>query len=181
MLRCTIACWVVATTFSIPASVHGDVIPICPFEGALSENFDSFSQGARQQMSILDGFGRIRNLTEGGALKVEYSSSLNGVLVVPHSPPLMMGQLGISEWEFDEPVARFGGFWANNSRFDDALVDFYDDNGELIDSVAVPVPNSGAWYWNGWESDVPIKWIVVVGNDTEYLNGFIWFDDVQID
>jgi hypothetical protein len=93
----------------------------------------------------------------------------------------MLGQLGISMWGFTTPVTQFGSYFANNSRFDDAQVDFYDENGDLIDSVTATVPNSGDWTWNGWESDVPIKYIIITGNDEEFLNGFIWFDDVQVD
>jgi hypothetical protein len=34
------------------------------------------------------------------------------------------------------------------------------------------------WTWNGWESDVPVKSIQVVGNGL--INGFIWYDNVQM-
>jgi hypothetical protein len=99
-----------------------------------------------------------------------------------HSLPWMVGQLGISEWEFNSPVVQFGGYFANNSRFDDARIDFFDENGALIDSVTATVPKARFpldWTWNGWQSDVPIKSFVVTGNDTVFVNGFIWFDDVQ--
>jgi hypothetical protein len=92
----------------------------------------------------------------------------------------MLGQLGISMWRFTTPLTQFGSYFANNSRFDDAQVDFYDEYGNLIDSVTATVPNSGDWTWNGWESDVPIMYIVITGNDQEFFNGFIWFDDVQV-
>jgi hypothetical protein len=168
------------TALSLSPFVCGDVVPIDPFNGAYSESFDDFSQGARQEAIIMGGFGTVRNTTPGGSLKVEYSSSLNGRLVRPYSPPLMMGQLGISRWEFDEPMNQFGSYFANNSRFDDAQVDLYDENGCWIDSMLATVPNSGDWTWNGWQSDVPIKYIIITGNDVEFLNGFIWFDDVQV-
>jgi hypothetical protein len=173
-------CMVLAA-LSIVVPARGDVIPIAPFAGALSENFDNLSvSGAQQQLSIMGGLGTVSNLTPGGALKLEFSSSLDGVLVVPHSPPKMLGQLGISAWEFDEPLTRFGSYFANNSRFDNAQVDFYDANGGLIDSVTALVPTgSTRWTWNGWQSTVPIQQIVITGNDTAFLNGFIWFDDVQ--
>src|SRR5262249_26879248 len=75
---------------------------------------------------------------------------------------------------------RLGGYFANNSRVDDAQVDFYDENGDWIDSATATIPNSGGWSWNGWESDVPIKWIVIAGNDEGFGHAFIWVDDVQI-
>jgi hypothetical protein len=180
MIRCSIPFALLLAALSISPPARGDVVPIDSFVGVLSENFDDFPEGAKQVVQILEGFGRVGNLTDGGALKVEYSSSLDGILVVPHSPPLMMGQLGISVWKFHRPVTQFGSYFANNSRFDDAQVDFYDENADLIDSVTATVPNTGEWTWNGWESDVPIKHIVITGNDAGFLNGFIWFDDVQV-
>jgi hypothetical protein len=166
----------------ISPAARGDFISIGPFQGALSDDFNSYSQGARQEQSIMGGAGTVRNLTPGGSLKMEFASSLGGRLVLPHSPPLMMGQLGISEWEFNDPLFQFGGYFANNSRFDDAQIDFFDVNGALIASVTATVPVAqfpGDWTWNGWQSDVPIKRIVITGNDTAFVNGFIWFDDVQ--
>jgi hypothetical protein len=165
-----------------PAARGGMVTPIGPFQGALSDDFNSYNIFAYQQLSIMGGAATVSNLTPGGALKIEFSSSLGGRLVVSHSPPRMLGQLGISEWDFDQPLADFGGYFANNSRFDDARVDFFDGNGALIDSVTATVPiaqSSQDWHWNGWHSDVPIKRFVVTGNDTGFANGFIWFDDVQ--
>jgi hypothetical protein len=169
-----------AALWILPAA-YGGVLLIGPFEGALSDDFNSYSQGVRFEQSIMGGAGTVR-VMPGGSLKMEFSSSLGGRQVLPHSPPLMFGQIGISEWVFNDPVVQFGGYFANNSRFDDARVDFFDVNGALIDSVTATVPIAQFpkdWHWNGWQSDVPIKSFVVTGNDTEFLHGFIWFDDVQ--
>jgi hypothetical protein len=181
MVRQFIPLWLALAALSLSSPSRADVVAIDPFDGVLSEHFDSFSQGGGlQELVILDGFATVRNLTPGGAIKVEYYSSRDGLVVVPHSPPLMMGQMGIMEWEFEEPLSQFGSYFANNSRVDDAQVDFYDENGAWIDSMTATIPNSGSWYWNGWESDVPIKWIVISGNDEGFGNAFIWVDDVQI-
>jgi hypothetical protein len=165
----------------VPAA-YGDVVPIGPFQGALSEDFNSVNQTKYQELSIMGGAGTVRNLTPGGALAIEFFSSLGGRAIVAHSPPWMLGQLGISAWEFNDPLVQFGGYFANNSRFDDARIDFFDVNGARIDSATVTVPKARDqhdWTWNGWQSDVPIKRFVVTGNDTVFLSGFIWFDDVQ--
>jgi hypothetical protein len=51
----------------------------------------------------------------------------------------------------------------------------------LIGSAAAKVPkNVRGWTWNGWQSDVPIRRLVVTGNDAAFLHGFIWFDDVAV-
>jgi hypothetical protein len=169
-----------AALWILPAA-YGGVILIGPFDGALSDDFNSYSQGVRYEQSIMGGAGTV-TVSNPGSLKMEFFSSLGGRALSPHSPPLMFGQIGISKWDFNDPVVQFGGYFGNNSRFDDARVDFFDVNGALIDSVTATVPKAEFpqdWTWNGWQSDVPIKSFVVMGNDTEFLNGFIWFDDVQ--
>jgi len=161
-------------------SVAG-IIPIGPFAGASSEDFDNTGvEGATQTLDVSGGLATIRNLTAGGALKVELSSSLDGDLVVPRSAPWMVGQLGIAEWTFAQPVSQFGGYFENNSRFDDAVVDFYDRSGSLIESLTATIPKDAQdWTWNGWHSDTPIGRIVITGNDAAFFHGFIWYDDFE--
>jgi hypothetical protein len=165
---------------NVPSPV-GAIAGIGPFQGATSEGFDQLGlTGAQQRVSIFGKTATVTNLTQGGALKIERSSSLNGVLVTPRSAPLMLGQLGISQWVFNPPLIKFGGYLANNSRFDDATVDFYDVSNALIGSVTASVPKSyRGWTWNGWQSSVPVHRLVVTGNDVAFLHGFIWFDDMQ--
>jgi hypothetical protein len=166
-----------------PADGQG-VTPVGPFAGDHSENFDNLGLPfgfAVQQLTIFGGFGEVRNLTPGGSIKFETSSSLNGNLVVCRSSPGMIGQLGVSEWRFPSPVARFGGYWENNSRFDDARVDLYGVDGALLGTETAAVSASAhVWTWNGWQSEVPIGRLVVTGNDPGLLNGFIWYDDMEV-
>jgi hypothetical protein len=160
----------------------GGIVPIGPFVGTNSENFDNTGvDGATQTLDVFGGLATIRNLTSGGALKVERSSSLDGVLELPRSAPWMVGQLGIAEWTFAKPVSEFGGYFANNSRFDDAVVDFYDPSGALLGSLTATIPaKAQTWTWNGWQSDKPIGSLVITGNDAGFLHGFIWYDDFQL-
>jgi RNA polymerase sigma factor (sigma-70 family) len=162
--------------------LSGGLTEVGPFRGTSSEGFDHLGiTGAQQKITILGRTATVSNLTHGGALKLEMSSSLDGVLVRPRSAPLMMGQLGISEWVFNPPLVRFGSYFQNNSRFDDATVDFYDLSDTLVGSMTAKVPKSfRGWTWNGWQSAVPVHRLVITGNDAEFLHGFIWFDDVQV-
>jgi RNA polymerase sigma factor (sigma-70 family) len=165
------------------ASPHrGPVAQLGPFQGAASEGFDALGVEVTQQgISILGKTATVSNLTHGGALKVAAGSSMGGVLVTAHSQSFMLGQIGISEWVFSTPLTKFGAYFANNSRFDDAKVDLYDVNDILIGSAKARVPKSlRGWTWNGWQSDVPIHRLVVTGNDAGFMHGFIWFDDVQV-
>jgi len=164
------------------AAWGGGIVPIGPFVGTNSENFDHLGvEGATQTLTVFGGLATIQNLTSGGALKVEMSSSLDGVLEDPRSPPWMVGQLGIAQWTFAKPVSEFGGYFANNSRFPDAVVDFYDVSGSPIGELTATIPNAAlTWTWNGWESSTPIGSIVITGNDAGFLHGFIWYDDFQL-
>jgi hypothetical protein len=165
-----------------PAISRAGIVTIGPFAGTNSENFDNTSvDGAKQVLDVLGGLATIRNLTSGGALKVERSSSLDGDLVVRRSAPWMVGQLGIAEWTFSRPVSDFGGYFENNSRFDDANVDFYDKSGALLGSRSATVPKDAqTWTWNGWHSDTPTAKLVITGNDAVFLHGFIWYDDFEM-
>jgi hypothetical protein len=164
------------------AARAGGIVAIDPFVGTSSENFDNTGvEGATQTLNVFGGLATIQNLTSGGALKVELSSSLDGVQEFPRSTPWMVGQLGIARWTFATPVSEFGGYFANNSRFPDAVIDFFDRGGSLIGELSATVPDAAlTWTWNGWRSDTPIGSIVMTGNDVGFLNGFIWYDDFQL-
>jgi hypothetical protein len=164
------------------AAQAGGITPIGPFVGTSSEDFEHTGvDGATQTLTVFGGLATIKNLTSGGALKVERSSSLDGVLELPRSGSWMVGQLGIAEWDFAKPVSDFGGYFANNSRFPDAVVDFYDTKGSKIGELSATIPDAAlTWTWDGWHSDTPIGKIVITGNDTVFLNGFIWYDDFQL-
>jgi hypothetical protein len=160
------------------------VFPIGPFTGTRSDDFSNDGPGGaggHQTVVIFNGLTTVNNTTPGGALKIEFSSSLNGDLVTPRSAPLMFGQIGISQWIFNSPVTQLGGYWQNNSRFDDATVQFFDANSNLLASLNATDPHGTSnWTWNGWQSTVPISSITVTGNDIGFLNGFIWWDDFQV-
>ena len=133
----------VAALLAPTAAQAGGLVPIGPFVGTNSENFDNTGvDGATQTLTVFGGLATIKNLTAGGALKVERSSSLDGVLQVPRSDPWMVGQLGIAQWDFARPVSQFGGYFANNSHFNDTVVDFYDPSSSLIGSLTATIPNT---------------------------------------
>jgi hypothetical protein len=175
----------VVLTLVIHAPALGQVVfPIGPFTGTRSDDFSNDGPGGaggHQQVIIFNGFTTVNNTTPGGALKIEFSSSLNGDLVTPRSPPLMFGQIGISQWLFSSPVTQLGGYWENNSGVDDAVVRFFDANNNLLATLNATDPHlAQTWTWNGWQSTVPFSSITVTGNDPSLLNGFIWWDDFQV-
>lgn len=177
-VRC-FACFTL-TLLVITAPASAAVTTAGPFVGDYHDNFDQYwpNVNAVQELDVFDHHGVIRNLTSGGAIKIELGSELNGDLVLPINKT-MMGQLGIADWVFNQPVSRFGGMWENNSHADDATVTFFDSNNNLLGTQIANVPTNGqTWVWNGWQSDVPIKRIHVVGNGI--INGFIWYENMEM-
>lgn len=134
----------------LSASCRADVIAIGPFTGMAADTFNQYNNTmAEQVLPVFGGLGVIRNMTQGGAIKVEWGSQFSGKWVHPRSG-MMMGQLGIGQWEFDVPVTRFGGWWENNSGVSDAIVAFYDAQNLLLGerNATIPFQQSG-WTWNG--------------------------------
>lgn len=124
------------------ASAQAAVQPVAPFQSDYSADFNRFSGvQAVQVLDVFDQTATISNLTDGGAIKIELSSTLNGDLVRPRSG-WMMSQLGIGQWDFESPAVQFGGYFENNSGADDATPSFYDANDVLIDAVVADIPVS---------------------------------------
>jgi len=160
-------------------SVHAAVQSIDPFAGEATDTFNQHnSVDAVQSLPVLEGLATLDMLSDGGAIKLEFSSNLGGDQVTAISD-MMAGQLGIAEWNFNQPMRRFGAWWENNSGADDATVEFFDDDGQLIDTMIADVPvDAQQWTWNGWESDTPFSSIRVTGNGL--VNGFLWYENVQV-
>lgn len=152
---------------------------ISAFNSPPIETFDEYhATNAVPRLSVLNGAGTVTNRTEGGSIKLEFSSSLAGDLVTPISG-MMMGQLGIADWEFAHPVRRFGALIENNSGMDGGTAYFYDATDNLIGTLLVVAPvKAQRWTWNGWESDTPFKRLRVVGNGL--INGFLWYENVRV-
>ena len=173
--------WLVASLV-LTSSLQADLISIGPFIGDRSENFSSFP-GGTGNMSSLDIFGGDVSLatTNNGSIKIEFSSLRDGDQVVPYSPPVMMGHFHPLEWHFHTPISQFGGFFENNSRFDDIEISFYNSQDNLIGTVVANAPKADqVWTWNGWRSNVLVSRITTAGFDVAFLSGFVWYDNMEI-
>lgn len=167
-------------------NAKADITAIGHFTGDVSDHFGSLAGGSvhPQSVTIFGGSATATNIHPSGALAVFGNSTrgqTNGDTVVARSAPVMLGQIGITRWDFQTPLSQFGAYFENNSRFDDVIVDFYDTDLNLIGTrTATTAKDAQTWTWNGWHSDTPISRIVTTGNDTEFFGGFIWFDDAQL-
>jgi len=158
-----------------------EVTPIGSFVGDKSDPLNYPFTLIAASIDIFGGAGRLHSYNDvATAIHLLLSSSLGGDLVSPHSGTKVLGfTTGPGWFEFDEPVVRFGAWWNNNSGDDGALVEFFDASGTPIATATATAPAAGnVWVWNAWESDIPIGSIRVTGFGL--LDGFIWFDDLQI-
>src|SRR5262245_34112146 len=103
----------IAACLGLFSPAYSQVIPICPFTGAVSENVTvpGVPLPSYQSYPIFGGQGLVKNIHPSGALKIEFSSERGGDIVLPHSPSTFGGQIGISEWTFPTPLAKFGAYW----------------------------------------------------------------------
>lgn len=168
--------------FAAVSQCDADIVDIGQFTGEKSENFDSFvgGTGGHSTLDVFDGNATLVK-GDGGSVKVELRSTRGGDTVNPRSAPNFGGQFAVMEWIFHTPISEIGGYFENNSRFDDIEVSFYDAQDQLIGTRTATAPKDAqSWTWNGWRSDVAIHRITTAGNDVEFLNGFVWYDDMEI-
>ena len=167
-------------------TAQAQITPIGHFTGDISDDFGDLAGGSAhpQTVTIFSGNCTASNIHPDGFLAILSNSTrgqTNGDTVIARSFPVMFGQLGITQWDFDTPISQFGAYFENNSRFDDVIVDFYDVNDNFIGTqTAYTATDDQFWTWNGWESEIPIGRIVTTGNDTAFWGGFVWFDDAEI-
>src|SRR5688572_3540189 len=108
------------------------VTPIGQFIGDFHDTFDQWNAtNATASLPTFDDHGSIVRVGTDGSIKTEFSSQLGGDLVVPITD-MMIGQLCIPDWIFNEPASRFGGYWESNSHADDATLQFYDTGDNLL-------------------------------------------------
>ncbi|MEM8677905.1 MAG: hypothetical protein AAGF97_00995 [Planctomycetota bacterium] len=173
---------VAVLVLAIRSVLRAGVVSVGPFTGDNSENFNSF-QGGTGGHAMLDIFDGEATLVKGaaGSVKIEFSSSRGGDLVTPRSGPVFAGQFDVMEWVFHRPIRQFGGYFENNSRFDDVAVEFFDANDDLLGVASATAPHDAqAWTWNGWRFSTPVHRLTTAGNDIDFIQGFVWFDDMEI-
>jgi hypothetical protein len=99
----------------------------------------------------------------------------------PHGGAYFFGSTGTAaEITFDQPVARFGGYFGTNSNTPNATFTFYDVNGGVIAVLLGAVPNDCGWHWLGWDagSGAAIKRVLC---SSQFGGGFLDMDDLTYD
>ncbi len=171
---------------STQVQAQDPVRPVGPFVGQASESFDriiSTSFRIRASIEVLGGdvtFATMLPPPNNTTIHLWFGSCFSGDCAIPRSPNYLIGATSPQAIVFNRPVTKIGAYFTNTSGRADATASFYDTAGGLLESEVVSIPAPGTnWYWNGWESDVPLGRIEIVGNGV--LQGFIWLDDLEVE
>ncbi len=170
------------------AGVYGAVVDLPgPFEAEYSEDFSGFSYGSYNSIDVFGSSGARLCYEAGLENKVRTASSLvSGAYAVnPRSGPVFAGSLGgMLTWVFeDENLAMMFGGYFNVLKVPgngpNATAYFYNTDEQVIAVEHIFAPYS-SWRFNGWEFDMPIKKILVIGNPIEepVSGGYVMFDDM---
>jgi hypothetical protein len=157
------------------------VVPLpAPFDGALSEGFESCSDGFTNEMSVFGGAAVIQAAHPNGLTLTRTGGWSASSVTYPHTGGWLAGDVGPVDWVFTDPVKQFGGWFASNSTVAGGTVQFFDAQNQLVATQPLDLPTGSTWTWNGWEvvGEPRVVRVRVTSNDPAG-GGLIQFDDMQ--
>jgi len=164
-------------------AASAQVVPVGPFTGTATEGFEASTPGQFTMCISPRPFNNTADLCTPGGNGAHVTGGWGFMCSLPpHSGSRLYGSAGgPSEWTFDSPAQRFGGYFATNSGSADATVEFYNSAGTLIDTETAMVPANCTWVWNGWQSNAAdIKRVLITGLNP-FGGGFVMMDDMEYD
>lgn len=176
MSKLNFALFVGMVTVAAAAPAQAAIVSMSPFAGAYSEGFEGRSFYWTSGTTPVFGGAGTMHERNNGTLILTGSWSFR-TIVRPYEGRIIMGSPGgWMEYNFNQDMGKFGGYFATNSGTPDGHVEFY-KHGSLVGSQALSAPASGAWTWNGWRSDTGFDAVRIVGNYGG--GGFIMQDGLQ--
>jgi hypothetical protein len=171
----------------LACSAAGQITIEGPFTGAQSEGFTTQVTPNPFPVCVADRVftntadlcapSGSAHITGGWGFECSIGSNL--------TPRLFASTGGAAVFTFDDPVARFGGFFGtnfNNNVSSGGSATFFDAGGAQIGSVqTINIDSCGTYRWNGWSSTVPVKKIEVLGLGSGSGGGYIMMDDLEYD
>lgn len=176
----------IAPSFTTPIAVNAQIMPIAPFQGEISEDFESRCPCPSSFFCVPGGiFGGLAELCANQGYVALESRGLCDLM--PHSGRVLFG-VAVNPSEgvhltMRKPVDRFGGMFAQVHKSPGGVVlTFVNETGELIGRDIVKFDGDCTWRWAGWESTVPIMSVHMTGfrvvgpfNESDEFN----IDDLQ--
>ena len=162
---------VIVSMFTACTAATAQLTPILPFQGELSEDFESHCPCPSSFFCIMGGIfrGEAELCADQGYVALE-SRGLCDLL--PHSGRVLYGITGRpiegATIGLREPITRFGGRFAQVHESPGGIsIAFFDGFGELIGRDVVNFTGDCTWRWAGWESTIPIAKIHILGFRTQ--------------
>jgi len=182
MLRSILA---IGPALLFTALASAQVTPIGPFSGQFQENFENHPHSGFQPCVGGRVFSNNGDLCTPGNSGCTVSGTwFSFCTLLPHGGSYQCGSVaGYIEYTFDNPVQRFGGFFASNSNDPgNGTAIFWDAHGNQLASLAITATNDCTWNWNGWDvgSGAPIKRISIYGPPS-FDGRFMVMDDMELD
>jgi UDP-glucuronate decarboxylase len=121
---------IVATLGSVGAA-SASITPIGQFNGQYQESFENFNfSWTSGNVPVFSGLASVHERSQG-SLIVTSSWSFNGVANPKDGSRFMGSPSSWVEYNFNSPIASFGGFFTTNSSVADGRVDFF-LNGRIL-------------------------------------------------
>jgi hypothetical protein len=169
-----------ALAASVVSAASAGITPIGPFTGNAQEGFETQTPG--QFVSQLTCFGGLATCNQiGGSQGLHITSGWGYyVSIGPHGGTYFMGGTSqvTASWEFNPPVARFGGYFGTNYQVPGATATIYGAGGANLGTYPIQSPQ-GSYAWDGWEAnggDV----ITRVDITNAANSGHIMHDDLEL-
>lgn len=167
-----------ASTLFLASTTNAAVLSIAEFVGDASETFENIAPPGSWPGDIFEGAGLMRDRLAGDPVITFNLSDFDNNLPAYDGTFMGLTPTGWTNFEFDTPVSRFGGYFGHLTVADPlGSISFYDDEGGLIETQSLDVVYN-EWNWFGWESDEPIKRIEINTGPNPGMVGV--YDNLQI-
>lgn len=171
----------------LPATAAAQVVPIGPFVGAMSEDFEAQPYAFDVPCvpgGVLGGAATIC-APAGKGVNVIGGSVFPGCSIAANGARMCLLGSAVAgtgvDITFATPPGRFGGlFMVNHDGPAGVKVTFFAGAATVLGPVAVPLPTNCAWHWLGW--DLRRSGVDRIHLESNHAStGYLGLDDLQLD
>lgn len=170
-----------ALGLALEVPVTAQIVDVGPFAGANLEEFDNQLPGGRilqNTATIAPSPGGQMILPQSWLVYVGYT-----VTAMAQSNSFLGTSVGHAVVTFDDPVQRFGAYFATVGYVSGGYALIYDDNGNLIANKPLVAPRGMPWTWDGWDAGggPKFKRIELFANDPYNGGALLCIDNATCD
>lgn len=165
-------------TLLVATSAQAAVFSIAEFLGDATETFENIAPPGNWPGDIFEGAALMRDTLAGDPVITFNLSDFQNNLPAYDGTFMGLTPTGWTRFTFDTPVERFGGYFAHLTQSNPGgTITFFDDEGGTIETQPLNVVYN-QWNWFGWQSDEPIKSILINTGPNPGTTGV--YDNLQI-